>query len=103
MCMALNSVYEDLIYILSLYVRMYVCMVLNSVYEDLSVYISYAFRTLCLKGDNPAVKDVECLNCWNAIYAVGAGRHYIARVQGQPINTVSSLYILYVFILYIQS
>ena len=27
-------------------------------------------------------------NCWNAIHAVLAGRHYIARVQGQPINTV---------------
>ncbi len=37
-------------------------------------------------GDNPAVIDVECLNCWNAIRAVGAARHYISRVQGQPIN-----------------
>ena len=42
-----------------------------------------------MTGNNPAVTDVECLNCWNAVYAVGAGRHYIARVQGQPLNTVS--------------
>ena len=45
-------------------------------------------RTVCMGGNNVAVTDVECLNCWNAIYAVQAGRHYIARVQGQPINTV---------------
>lgn len=37
-------------------------------------------------ADNAAVEDVECLNCYNAIRAVNAGRHYIARVQGQPIN-----------------
>lgn len=43
--------------------------------------------TFCLSGNNPALTDVECLNCWNAIYAVMAHRHYIARVQGQPINT----------------
>lgn len=42
-----------------------------------------------MTGNNPAVTDLECLNCWNAIRAVGAARHYIARVQGQPINTVS--------------
>ena len=41
-----------------------------------------------MRGANPAVTDTECLNCWNAVYAVGAGRHYIARIQGQPINTV---------------
>eukprot|EP01121_Diplochlamys_sp_Union-15-3_P012592 TRINITY_DN3790_c0_g1_i1.p1 TRINITY_DN3790_c0_g1~~TRINITY_DN3790_c0_g1_i1.p1 ORF type:complete len:272 (-),score=43.57 TRINITY_DN3790_c0_g1_i1:231-1046(-) len=43
--------------------------------------------TIDMTGNNPAVIDVECLNCWNAIRAVGAARHYIARVQGQPINT----------------
>ena len=43
-----------------------------------------------MTGNNPAVTDLECLNCWNAIRAVGAARHYIARIQGQPINTVSS-------------
>ncbi|XP_062517478.1 uncharacterized protein LOC134192746 isoform X2 [Corticium candelabrum] len=42
--------------------------------------------TLSLSGNNVAVTDVECLNCFNAIRAVGAHRHYIARVQGQPIN-----------------
>jgi len=42
--------------------------------------------TVDLTGNNPAVLDVECLNCWNAIRAVSAARHYIARVQGQPIN-----------------
>jgi len=32
------------------------------------------------------VMDVECLNCWNFVRAVGSGRHYIARLQGQPMN-----------------
>jgi len=31
--------------------------------------------------------DVECLNCWNFVRAVNSARHYIARLQGQPINT----------------
>ena len=44
-----------------------------------------------MTGNNPAVTDLECLNCWNAIRAVGAARHYIARIQGQPINTVSRI------------
>ena len=52
-----------------------------------------------MQGNNVAVTDVECLNCWNAIHAVLAGRHYIARVQGQPINTVrhgrGGLYVIY--------
>ena len=51
-----------------------------------------------MQGNNVAVTDVECLNCWNAIHAVLAGRHYIARVQGQPINTVrgrAGLYVTY--------
>jgi hypothetical protein len=42
--------------------------------------------TLALSGNNPAVIDVELLNSWNGISAVGAPRHYIARVQGQPVN-----------------
>lgn len=37
-------------------------------------------------SNNAAVLDVELLNAWNGIQAVGAARHYIARVQGQPIN-----------------
>jgi len=43
--------------------------------------------TFDMSGDNPAIMDVECLNCWNAIRAVAAHRHYIARIQGQPLNT----------------
>ncbi|XP_065193640.1 uncharacterized protein LOC135824844 [Sycon ciliatum] len=43
--------------------------------------------SVCLTGINTAVTDLECLNCWNAIKAIKAHRHYIARVQGQPINT----------------
>jgi hypothetical protein len=37
-------------------------------------------------GNNVAVQDVELLNSYNGISAVGAHRHYIARVQGQPAN-----------------
>jgi hypothetical protein len=33
-----------------------------------------------MSGFNPAVVDVELLNPYQGIYAVGAGRHYIARV-----------------------
>lgn len=40
-----------------------------------------------MTGNNPAVMDVELLNSYNGIRAVGAARHYIARVQGQPTNT----------------
>ena len=42
--------------------------------------------SIAMKGSNPAVMDVELLNAWNGIQAVQAPRHYIARVQGQPIN-----------------
>ena len=34
--------------------------------------------SIFMAGDNSGVTDLECLNCWNAIAAVGAGRHYIA-------------------------
>jgi hypothetical protein len=34
-----------------------------------------------MNGQNSAVQDIECLNCWNFIGAVGAHRHYIARVR----------------------
>jgi hypothetical protein len=37
-------------------------------------------------GDNAAVQDVELLNSWNGVNATLAHRHYIARVQGQPVN-----------------
>eukprot|EP00055_Hartaetosiga_balthica_P006637 m.21294 g.21294 ORF g.21294 m.21294 type:complete len:478 (-) comp5337_c0_seq1:33-1466(-) len=39
-----------------------------------------------LNGNNAAVTDVEILNAWNGISAVLAHRHYIARIQGQPLN-----------------
>jgi hypothetical protein len=37
-------------------------------------------------ADNAAVMDVELLGAWNGVAAVAAHRHYIARVQGQPLN-----------------
>eukprot|EP00118_Oscarella_pearsei_P005828 m.26768 g.26768 ORF g.26768 m.26768 type:complete len:456 (+) comp29501_c0_seq3:37-1404(+) len=43
--------------------------------------------SISMSGNNAAVTDVECLNCFNAVRAVSAARHYIARIQGQPINT----------------
>lgn len=38
-----------------------------------------------MRGDNAAVLDCELLNPYQAISAVGAARHYIARITGQPI------------------
>lgn len=43
--------------------------------------------TVDMVGPNSAVLDCLLLNPWNAIRAVGAPRHYIARVQGQPSHT----------------
>jgi hypothetical protein len=37
-------------------------------------------------ANNAAVTDVELLGAWNGVAAVAAHRHYIARVQGQPLN-----------------
>jgi len=42
--------------------------------------------TVALAGSNAALTDSLLLNSWNAINATLAPRHYIARVQGQPIN-----------------
>ena len=42
--------------------------------------------TIQMLGDNAAVTDIELLNSWNGINATLAHRHYIARVQGQPVN-----------------
>jgi hypothetical protein len=42
--------------------------------------------TITMVGNNVAVQDVELLNSFNGISAVGAHRHYISRVQGQPCN-----------------
>jgi len=41
---------------------------------------------ISMQGNNPAVEDVELLNPFNGISAVQAHRHYLARIQGQPIN-----------------
>jgi hypothetical protein len=42
--------------------------------------------TVQLKGSNAAITDSLLLNPWNGINATLSPRHYIARVQGQPIN-----------------
>ena len=42
--------------------------------------------TISMTGNNIAVQDVETLNPFNAISAVGAHRHYLSRIQGQPSN-----------------
>eukprot|EP00052_Salpingoeca_macrocollata_P018050 m.147901 g.147901 ORF g.147901 m.147901 type:complete len:467 (-) comp20583_c0_seq5:166-1566(-) len=42
--------------------------------------------TIDMVAANSAVVDVELLNSWNGIRAVGAHRHRITRIQGQPIN-----------------
>eukprot|EP01147_Barroeca_monosierra_P010097 gene10097-2265_t len=47
--------------------------------------VPYPFA-VSLVGNNAAITDVELLNPWNGISAVGAHRHYIARIQGQPLN-----------------
>lgn len=39
-----------------------------------------------MQGNNAAVSDIELLNSYNGISAVGAARHYLARIQGQPTN-----------------
>ena len=52
---------------------------------DPTVYpVPYPY-TIAMVGNNIAVQDVELLNSFNGISAVGAHRHYIARVQGQPV------------------
>lgn len=41
---------------------------------------------ISMTGNNAAIADVELLNAFNGITAVSAHRHYIARIQGQPLN-----------------
>jgi hypothetical protein len=41
--------------------------------------------TVSMQGQNTAVMDVELLNPYQGIQAISADRHYIARVQGQPL------------------
>jgi len=38
-----------------------------------------------MSGNNPAFYDSELLNPYQGVYASGAHRHYIARIQGQPL------------------
>eukprot|EP01084_Bolivina_argentea_P107703 192554_1 len=49
-----------------------------------SVPVEYP-PTIWMNQANSAVFDVELLNSWYGIYAVKAHRHFISRVQGQPI------------------
>lgn len=51
--------------------------------------------TISMTGNNIAVTDVELLNSWNGILAEQAHRHYIARIQGQPINIGISIADIY--------
>ena len=51
--------------------------------DPTSTPIPYPF-TIQMTGNNVAVQDVELLNSFNGISAIGAHRHYISRVQGQP-------------------
>jgi hypothetical protein len=46
--------------------------------------VPYPF-TISMSGNNPAVTDIELLNPYQGIQAISAHRHYIARVQGQPL------------------
>jgi len=42
---------------------------------------------VAMSGNNPAIIDVELLNPYQGISAVSAARHYISRIQGQPLKT----------------
>lgn len=53
--------------------------------ETVQIPVPYPW-TILMDGNNGAVTDVELLGSWRGINATGAGRHYIARVQGQPID-----------------
>jgi hypothetical protein len=41
---------------------------------------------IAMRGNNPAVLDVELLNPYNGIDAVGAHRHLIRNIHGQPLR-----------------
>ena len=51
-----------------------------------AVYLGDPHKMHGGSADNAAVTDVELLGAWNGVAAVAAHRHYIARVQGQPLN-----------------
>lgn len=53
--------------------------------ERVNTPVSYPW-SIYMTGNNGAVEDIELLGSWNGIAAVAAHRHYIARVQGQPLN-----------------
>ena len=53
--------------------------------ERVATPVPYPYA-VSMTADNAFVTDVELLNPWGGINAVGAHRHYIARVQGQPLN-----------------
>lgn len=48
--------------------------------------VPYPWTIALVQGNNAAVSDIELLNSYNGISAVGAARHYLARIQGQPTN-----------------
>lgn len=60
-------------------------VIFHSEQDPNSVPAPYPFA-IKLTGNNAAVTDVELLNAFNGISAIGAHRHYIARIQGQPLN-----------------
>eukprot|EP00750_Incisomonas_marina_P003695 INCI13361.2.p1 GENE.INCI13361.2~~INCI13361.2.p1 ORF type:complete len:471 (+),score=87.02 INCI13361.2:77-1489(+) len=53
--------------------------------ERVNTPVSYPW-SIFMNANNAAVEDIELLGAWNGIAAVAAHRHYIARVQGQPLN-----------------
>lgn len=53
--------------------------------ENVATPAAYPW-SVYMTGNNGAVTDVELLNSFLGINATGAHRHYIARVQGQPIK-----------------
>jgi len=53
--------------------------------ETVNTPVAYPW-SLYLVANNAAVEDIELLGAWNGVAAVAAHRHYIARVQGQPLN-----------------
>lgn len=53
--------------------------------EKVELPVPYPW-TVLMDGNNGAVTDVELLGSFRGINATGAGRHYIARIQGQPID-----------------
>jgi len=53
--------------------------------ETINLPVPYPW-TFHLEGNNAAVTDIELLGAFNGINATASARHYIARVQGQPLN-----------------